>query len=117
MADFMMLIPGLASRPRLCRDQVAAGIREACESYGDQVVFADVNYTINVLWVSVVAEPGLGGRVARSIRERVPDALLIGGQLAAGGALTTSGSHRGGWRRRLRGLSRRVDLLLGGPDQ
>jgi hypothetical protein len=116
MADFMMLIPGLADRPTLCREQVESGIREVCESYGELVTFADVNYSINVLWVSVAAQPGLGGRVARSIRERVPDALLIGGQLAAGGTLQTAESRRAGWRCRLRGLSRRMNRLLGGPD-
>jgi hypothetical protein len=94
---------------------VTASIREVCESYGDRVAFADVNFAINVLWVSVLAEPGLSGRVARSIRERVPDALLVGGQLATGGDLRAADRiRRRGWQR-LRGLSRRAALLLRGP--
>ena len=64
LADFMMLIPRLGARPRRYRDQVTQAIREVCESYGDRVTFADVNLTLNVLWVSVAAEPGLSGRVA-----------------------------------------------------
>lgn len=115
LADFMMLIPGLAARPGMCRDRVTASIREVCESYGDRVAFADVNYAINVLWVSVVAEPGLSGRVARSIRERVPDALLVGGQLPVGGDLRRADPPRHRWWRRLRGLSRRAGRLLLGP--
>jgi hypothetical protein len=115
LADFMMLIPGLAARPGICRESVTASIREVCESYGDRVAFADVNFAINVLWVSVLAEPGLSGRVARSIRERVPDALLVGGQLATGGDLRAADPiRRRGWQR-LKGLSRRAVLMLRGP--
>lgn len=115
LADFMMLIPGLAGRPGVCRDQVVMSIREVCESYGDQVAFADVNFAINVLWVSVVAEPGLGGRVAGSIRERVPDALLVGGQLALGGGLQGADPPRHRWWHLLRGLPRRAVRLLQAP--
>lgn len=113
LADFMMLIPGLAKRPQACRDRVAAVIREVCESYGDRVAFADINYAINVLWVSVAAEPGLGGQVARSIRQKVPDALLVGGQLGAAGGLQTATRRRPRWWRR---LVWRSSGLLAGPD-
>jgi len=114
LADFMMLIPGLAKRPQACRDRVAAEIRGVCESYGDRVAFADINLAINVLWVSVAAEPGLGGQVARSIRRRVPDALLVGGQLGAASGLQTASRWRpAAWWYR---LSRRASALLAGPD-
>ena len=83
LADFMMWIPALGDRPEQSRERIAQMIREVCESYGEEVAFADLNYAINVLWVSVAAEPGLAGRVAQSIRGRVPDALLVGGQLGA----------------------------------
>ena len=116
LADFMMLIPELGSRPAAGREQVAATIREVCASYGEQVAFADINYSINVLWVSVAAEPALAGRVAQSIRSRVPEALLIGGQL--GGAALPAARQAAGagrwlpWRR----LVRRARLLLAGPS-
>jgi len=112
LADFMMLIPGLAARPQACRDKVSAEIRAVCESYGERVVFADINLAINVLWVSVAAEPGLGGQVARSIRRKVPDALLVGGQLGAAGGLQTVSRWRPTWWRR---FSRRASDLLAGP--
>lgn len=117
LADFMMLIPELRSRPAAGREQVAATVREVCASYGDQVAFADINYSINVLWVSVAAEPGMAGRVAQSIRSRVPEALLIGGQL--GVTALPSVRPTGGaspwwpWRR----LVRRARLLLAGPSR
>lgn len=118
LADFMMLIPGLKQRPEAVRDRVAQLIREVCESYDGQVAFADINYSINVLWVSVAAEPGLAGRVAQSIRSRVPDALLVGGQLGAVSAPIACSPRRGGglWAR-LRRLSRRVTVRLEGPSR
>jgi hypothetical protein len=117
VADFMMWIPGLGKRPEWSRERTAELIREVCESYGGQVVFADINYAINVLWVTVAAEPGLAGRVAQSIRGRVPDALLVGGQLGAT-ALPAAGAAKARPRfwRRVRGLSRRALLLLEGRD-
>jgi hypothetical protein len=96
---------------------VTALIREVCESYGDQVAFADVNYAINVLWVSVSAEPGLVGRVAQAIRQQVPEALLVGGQLGAICAITPSGPRNRAWRNHLHGLSRRAARLLRGPQR
>ncbi|MBT8429036.1 MAG: hypothetical protein KJN79_03905 [Gammaproteobacteria bacterium] len=111
LADFMMLIPGLARKPKVCRERVASLIREVCESYGDRVVFADINYAINVVWVSVAADPGLGGQVARSIRQRVPDALLVGGHLGVTSALQAAAPLRHGWWQRLRRLSRRAARL------
>lgn len=115
LADFMMLIPGLRTRSPQYRDQVAQAIREVCETFGDRVAFADINIPINVLWVSVVAEPGLAGRVAASVREQVPEALLIGGQLGAVSALQASSPRSSFWRRGLRRLSRRAALLLAMP--
>ena len=115
LADFMMLIPGLGSRSELSRARVTALIREVCESYGEQVAFADINYRLNVLWVSVAAEPGLAGCVAHSIRGRVPEALLVGGQLGAVGSLAAADQpRRAGFWRRLWRLSRRATLCLGG---
>jgi hypothetical protein len=117
LADFMMLIPGLKKRPEAVRKRVAELIREVCESYDGQVAFADINYSINVLWVSVAAEPGLTGRVAQSIRSRVPDALLVGGQLGAVPAPLACAEPQGRrlWSR-LRRLSRRLAIRLEGPS-
>lgn len=98
VADFMMLIPRLAARSALERTHVEQAVREVCESYDGQVVFADINYRINVLWISIAPEPGLACRVARSVRDRVPDALLVGGQLGAATACAVVGDGRPRWR-------------------
>ena len=114
LADFMMLIPGLGGRPQSARERIANRVREVCEAYGEQVVFADINYSLNVLWVSVAAEPGLAGRVAQSIRGRVPEALLVGGQLGAVPTSLARVERRGLWAR-LRHLSLRVTARIEGP--
>ncbi|MCB1924980.1 MAG: hypothetical protein KDJ27_14765 [Gammaproteobacteria bacterium] len=115
VADFMMLIPGLRRYPEVRQRDVAAQIRAACAGYGDQVVFADINVAINVLWVSVAAEPGLVGRVAQSIRDRVPEALLVGGQLGTAAGLAPSRAQASPIWLHLRRLSRRISLRLSGP--
>ena len=117
MADFMMLIPGLADRSLAERDFVADAVLAVCASFGEQVTFADINYRINVLWISVEPEPGLAGRVACAIRERVPDALLVGGQLGATAAMTTRSRRGWQWWGRLRRLSRRAVLLIESRDR
>ena len=109
VADFMMLVPGLGQRAPIERDRVSGLIREACSCYGEQVVFADVNYRINVLWVSTVASPGLAGRVAEEIRRRVPEALLVGGQLRPTSLPTTAAGPRAVFQSWLRGMRRRLD--------
>ena len=106
LADFMMLVPGLAGGGETARRHVTDAVRSVCEDFGDAVAFAEVNYKLNTLWVSVAAEPGLTARVASEIRQRLPDALLIGGQL---GAVPTLTLVTRGWRAwlqcRLSGLS------------
>jgi hypothetical protein len=95
LADFMMLIPTLATGGESVQRHVGESIRGVCESFGDAVAFAEVNYRLNILWVSVAAEPGLSGRVASAIRQQLPDALLVGGQL---GVVSAMPQERGSWR-------------------
>jgi hypothetical protein len=62
----------------------------------------------------VAAEPGLAGRVAQSIRGRIPDARLVGGQLGAV-PMPVVAAAGAGLVSRLRGLRRRVMRRLAGP--
>ncbi|MGD1982479.1 MAG: hypothetical protein PVF93_01085 [Chromatiaceae bacterium] len=106
LADFMMLIPGLAGAESAGRRHVSESVRSVCEGFGDAVAFAEINYRLNLLWVSVEAEPGLSGRVASAIRERLPDALLVGGQLGAMPAFPAPRQRWRAWVERLRSLPR-----------
>lgn len=77
LSDFMMLIPGLRDLPadragqKLERLQrVLAGFRE--------VVFADLNLPLNLLWVSVRARPGVILEIATTVKAHLPEALIVG---------------------------------------
>lgn len=112
LADFMMLIPGLATGTLGARRHVVDSVRGVCECFGESVAFAEVNYRLNILWVSVAAEPGLTGRVAAAIRQQIPTARLVGGQLGAVPTLPEPRRVWAGLRARLRRLSRPTRLRL-----
>lgn len=75
--DFMMLAPGLNKRPALEQHQVMVLVRGVLERFGDDVVFADFNIHINVLWVSLRCQPGLMTRVVCLLRAKVPMLRLV----------------------------------------
>ena len=98
-SDFMLRIPGLADWPRQRQLRVLEELRGVFGLYGEEVVFADLNLQINVLWVTVQPTPGLCAELAEAIQARVPEALLVGNFL----------------RRRKRGLIRWLGRLLPAP--
>ena len=75
--DFMMLAPGLNRRPAADREGVLLLVRGVLERFGDDVVFADFNLNINVLWVSLRCQPGLMSRVVCLLRAKVPMLRLV----------------------------------------
>ena len=81
LADFMMLIPKLKSRP-YPYIQAAAAYIKAVLSRHDEVVFADVNLELNVLWVSHRYRPGLMWEIVSAVRLRLPEAVLVAHQCA-----------------------------------
>ncbi len=82
LGDFMMIIPKLRGKPQRLIAQVAREIEQVLASYRHVVVFADLNVKLNLLWVSVKPRPGICGELARAIRQRVPEALLVGWALS-----------------------------------
>jgi len=76
LSDFMMLIPGLRDWPQLRFHDAVAGLQAVMGQFRE-VVFADLNVPLNLLWVSVKAKPGIITEVAGSIQMRVPQALII----------------------------------------
>jgi hypothetical protein len=76
LSDFMMLIPGLRSRPE---HQIQARLDEIhCALVQFQeVVFANLNLRLNLLWVSVRIRRRVILEIATAIRSRVPEAVLI----------------------------------------
>ncbi len=76
LSDFMMLIPGLKEWPRGRFVDRLAGIQAVLGGF-EEVVFADLNVPLNLLWVSVRARPGVIAEVAASLQTRVPEARIV----------------------------------------
>jgi hypothetical protein len=76
VGDLMMLIPGLRDRPRHQLVATLAGINAVLTQF-HEVVFADLNLRLNLLWVSVRARPGVILDVAGALKRHVPEALLV----------------------------------------
>ena len=77
LADFMMLIPSLRHGSCAAIADVLARLSHVLSECHD-VVFADFNLKLNLLWLSVRARPGVTREVAMRVRARVPEALVVG---------------------------------------
>ncbi|MDA8389590.1 MAG: hypothetical protein M0Z76_02475 [Gammaproteobacteria bacterium] len=76
LADFMMLFPGLRERPggqRGARTRLIKGVLLRFP----EVVFADLNLRLNLLWVSVRTRPGVILDIACCLKLYLPEALLV----------------------------------------
>lgn len=76
LADFMMLIPGLRDRPQHQFADTLARMQWVLEQFSE-VVFADLNIKLNLLWVSVRSRPGVIVDVAATLKYHIPEALLV----------------------------------------
>jgi len=75
LTDFMMLIPRLRSRPSVEIERTSRDIQAVLALHQD-VVFADLNLKLNLLWVSLRPRPGAISELVAAIRLRVPEAVL-----------------------------------------
>jgi hypothetical protein len=76
VSDFMLLVPGLRD---LNKDDFLAKtrtIQAVLASFSD-VVFADLNVRLNLLWVSVRARPGIILDIAACMKFHVPEVLIV----------------------------------------
>jgi hypothetical protein len=76
LTDFMMLIPRLRTRSAGEIERVSLEIRTILALHED-VVFADLNLRLNLLWISLCPRQGAIGELAAAIRLRVPEAVLV----------------------------------------
>jgi hypothetical protein len=76
--DFMMIIPKLKKKPQNYIERTLKDIEMVLMQHSDTVVFANLNLKINCLWVSHRARPGFCQELAAAIRNRVPEAMLVG---------------------------------------
>ncbi len=73
----MMLFPGLRERPSAECREVMGRVDGVLKGF-PEVVFADMNLRLNLLWVSVRARPGVILDIACCLKFHVPEALLVG---------------------------------------
>ena len=76
LADFMMLIPGLRDWPQARFDRALASMHAVLGNFRE-VVFADLNVPLNLLWVSVKTRPGVISEVASMLQSHVPEARIV----------------------------------------
>lgn len=76
IVDFMMVLPGLKHRSQSDIDFKVATVYRTLSRF-TEVVFANVNVSINVLWVSLKPRHGATLEIAAAIKQRVPEALLV----------------------------------------
>jgi hypothetical protein len=77
VSDFMLLIPGLRDLPRDDFTAKTHTIQTVLASFAE-VVFADLNVRLNLLWVSVRARPGVILDIAACMKFHVPEVLIVG---------------------------------------
>jgi hypothetical protein len=82
LSDFMMVIPGLRTKPRHVIQQVVLRIEQVFELYRDAIVYADLNLRLNVLWVTVKPIPGICLELPAALHVRVPEARLVAHKLS-----------------------------------
>lgn len=76
LSDFMILFPGLKERSRGECHEVATRINAILKGF-PEVVFADLNLKLSLLWVSVRARPGVILDIACCVKFHIPEALLV----------------------------------------
>ena len=79
-ADFMMLVRNLNKLASQQQQTVLNKLHTVLDLYNKQVLLADLNLKINLLWVSHVPRPGLGFEIAAQLHYAVPEAKLISQQ-------------------------------------
>lgn len=77
LTDFMMLIPRLRARTPIEIERASRDVQAVLALHRD-VVFADLNLKLNLLWVSLRPRYGAISELAAAIRLRVPEAVLVG---------------------------------------
>lgn len=113
VGDFMMLIPGLGSAGPARQQDCLSRVQRALLSCGDDVVFADFNARINVLWISHRCRRGITLEILEQLQAEVPEARLIANQVevAQAGLVRDWGRRWSRWLRNHLPETRRRKLL------
>lgn len=82
LTDFMMLIPRLKEKSLAEVERTSGYIRSVLTLHSE-VVFADLNLALNLLWVSLRPKQGAMAEISAAIRVLVPEAVLVANQAQA----------------------------------
>ena len=75
--DFMMLIPGLRNFESSRLQEIIDKLEAVLKHYEKDIILADLNLKINVLWVTLQPHIGLSAEIAALIHHAVPEAKLV----------------------------------------
>lgn len=75
--DFMMLIPGLKNFEPLRLRETIHKMEDVLKLYEKDIILADLNLKINILWVTIQPHIGLSSEIAAYIHHVVPQAKLV----------------------------------------
>ncbi len=78
VSDLLMIIPKLKTKPEQYIKDTLANIEFALKQFNDEVLFANVDMKLNTLWVSFKAVPGVYGDIVDTLKNSVPEAVLVG---------------------------------------
>lgn len=76
-ADFMMLIPGLRNFEASHMHDIINKMEAVLKRYEKDIILADLNLKINVLWVTLQPHLGLSTEIAALIHHAIPEAKLV----------------------------------------
>lgn len=77
LTDFMLLLPGLRDRPKAQFNEVLTRLQAVLAQFHD-VIFADLNLPLNLLWVSARVRPGVILELFWAVKSQLPEAKLVG---------------------------------------
>ena len=77
LTDFMVIIPGLKSKPRVVINKTMQDIQLVLTRYNHSVVFAEMNLRLNLLWVSIKPTSGMRFEITEALRVSIPEAKLV----------------------------------------
>ena len=76
-SDFMMIIPGLKNFDAARLNDIINKVAAVLKHFENDIIMADLNLKINVLWVTVQPHIGLSTEIASLIHHAVPEAKLV----------------------------------------
>ncbi len=77
LGDFMMIIPKLKIASPEHQKYTLDALNCVLNRYQETIVFADLNFKMNLLWISIRPVHGIIAEISAAIIESVPEAKII----------------------------------------